>query len=337
MPKEKPPEKSGKQDFFDFILAPFQAWWGFIQTNYKIYYTQLLKIALIELVAGWVLFILFAMVGAGLFLLLTAGGGMSGLDTLDLSAFTRTAIIGMVVLGLFVLIALVITGWIQTTIGLTAILFTDMQLSNRSEPFSIRSAFQAIQGKVLKYVLLEWVLLFILILPGLLLFVLPLISGGAAGLLAPSREAAGMGALAGIFGFLAAIFLFIGYAVLVFNLYRFFAQFWKYGFLLGNLGVMEALKTSFSMVKRKWLEVIAFDLFWLFGIILFSVPLSIYGFFAQIGLRFISFGAGLAPALWIVYLVVLLVHVVIATILTTIVQVFSLPTHYLFWKKLAEE
>ena len=319
---EETKKPSRTEDFADYITEPLKRWYSYIKDNALSYYCQLLKISLLSTFVSLALLLLFGLVFGGIVMAVGGVGVLSGvLDSLGTA-------VAFVIFGLFLVAALFITVWIRSSISLTAIVFTDTVFRKRG--FSIIEAFNAIKGRVFRFLVLRWAILFILMLPLLLLF------GFIAYQWTTAEGSQDPGAViaALVLQLLFAITIGVLYYILVAILYTFLLQFWTYGFLVGGLSVVEAFKQSIRIIKRRFLEVLAFDIIWYVGLVVFSIPATIYGvFFEFLGRVFLAFVEFLVPFGWVLIFPALLIHVLISVALSTVAQTFGLPTHYLFWRK----
>ncbi len=299
----------------DFITQPLNTWIEYMKENAVKYYKNLLKINLASIAAFVVPIIVFGAMAALLFFLL---GGTKIPNML-----------AMVVSGFVLLVGIILAGWASDSIEMTRILYTDAEFSGK--PFNMVETAKMISGKVLRYLIADVLIWTLLMIPAAIIFFLFL--GGWVGLSALGTKTGSSGFLLALLGFLAGYMLIFVYLVAATFLHNFLLQFWKYGFLLENLGIRESLKKSISIIKRRPLEVFVFNL--VSGIIaggVLSIPLIIYGVLAQIGFNIIQLSLLLGPIGWVIIIVAIIIHLIINTILGTIPEAFAVPTHYLVWK-----
>ena len=331
---QSPPETtSSAASFFDPIIEPFRKWVDYIRPNLVRYYAGLLKINIVSLLVGWAFVLLFAMIAiAAVFLIVGSSGiSMSGLMKI---IGNMTAIIVILIAGVLIFAAM---SWAKTSIDLSAVLYTDSEFNGKS--FDIIGSAWSIKWKALLFIITDIAIWFVIMLP-IIAAVLVLIATGAlagAGLSGPSS---GSGAFIGVMGMFLGIFLLeiAAFAYIIFMLlaFGFLAQFWRFGFLLGGMGIVESLKASVSIIKRNPLEVLVFDILWVVGFIIFSIPLFTYAMFSNFLLdiaRLITETSGKLE-LWAIYLLLVAVSAVITAFLSTLVQIFILPTPYLLWKRM---
>lgn len=320
-----------KESFLDYVTAPFKEWYSYIKDNAVQYYIQLLKIYFLGTFASLALMLLFALVAAGI---LVAAGGMAVFTDVETAVDTILLPPVLIALGLLFIIAVIVTSWVDNAISLTAVIYTDTEFGKGK--FSIMEAFNRIKGKVFRYLVVHFGIWFLIMLPFIILALF--IMGGVAALLSQDSESLRTAMIGMLIAMPFGMILFMGYLVLVQLMYSLFAQFWTYGFLLGNLSVMDALGRSVDMVVKKFARVIVFGILLYIGAAAFGAPLMIYNMLFQFVVRVLPY-TGLESGLWMLWLFVLIIpiHIIIAGVLTTIVRAFSLPSHYLFWKKVRKD
>ncbi|MBD3210442.1 hypothetical protein GF318_03605 [Candidatus Micrarchaeota archaeon] len=315
------------ENLVDFVLAPFRKWFAFIKTNHVRYYLQLLKINLAAAVMYFIPMTVFLVLLAGSIIALA--GTNSLLDFSGMEALLANSAILLAVLagGLALFI---IAEWLSKSVKLSAVVFTDSEFSKQK--FSIWGTFQKIRGKVFWYLIADMLIRILLFLPGFLVLVLVLGGGGL--LLFPGGQGSGAAILALVLGLLTGYLLLIVYMFIVNLLYSFLAQFWTYGFLLEGKGVIDSLKESLGIVKRRFLETAAFYILLAILSVVFAAPLLLFNFLANFSIRIINLLIQTGQ-LWaiIVLVIAVLVQVVVAVVLSTLVEWFRLPAHYLYWKR----
>jgi hypothetical protein len=329
--QKPPPAQDGSQDFFDPVTEPFAKWFARLCAEPAIFYLGLIRINLCALLAGWAMLALFAIIAV--VAAYAATGSLNPLGAIPAFAGNLMAVAAVV---LVLIIALVAVGWVKTSIQMTAIIFTDSQY--RKKEFSIRKAFGEIKWRVLKLMVLQGAIGFVLMLPiiavaGLLAW----LGMSALGpLLAPAGGGGALSVIAMVFGLVLLGFLVVGYVTLVSAVFGFLAQFWGFFFLLDGMGAVESLKASVGTVRKRFFQVLAFDLLWLLGLLVLSAPVIAYNIVASIPMGIIEALARMSghPALWVIYLLVVAIDAVLTILLTTLVQSFTLPTSYLFWRGL---
>jgi len=323
------PPKKKEEGLQEFVLEPFQQWYDFTKLNWKGYWWGLLKIALTSFFVSLILFALLALSIAGIFF---AAGGIDGFFKLGTFTMVAVALLMFVIL----VAGIILITWIRSSISFTSIIYTNSRFTGTE--FSIWDSFNRIKGKVFRYLLIIEGAYAILLLPiflilgifiGTIIFSAITLSGSANALflLIPA-----------IFLYLFLYLFIIGYSLLVSlvsSIFRFFAQFWGYGFLLSDTGLIDALKGSFRIVWKKPLETIAFCILWFLAASVASLPLSIFAFFINLSSRLIYYvdtGLTITQDILLI-LIILFVGSLISLVLSTIAEVVSIPLHYLFWKK----
>jgi len=332
-PVESPAMKEGS--LIDFVLEPFKQWYDFARPNWKGYWFGLLKIAFTSFFVNVALFILLLLVLAGI---VFAAGGFG--EILRLNVVPLIAIV--LLLFVILVVGVFLIGWITASISSTAVIYTNARFLGGE--FSIWGSFMKIKGRVLRYMLIEYGLYLIVMLPFLLIFgliigVIAISLFGFSGLVSSSPTSTLPLLGAALFSyFLLYIFVMIFFLfVSLFNLiFRFFAQFWGYGFLLEDLGVIDALKKSVRIVRNKPLETLVFCIIWFVAVAVASLPLSFFSFFINIGFRLFPYfymsSLGLLGNV-LLYAAIFLVAAFVSIFLSTLAKVVSIPIHYLFWKK----
>ncbi len=295
----------------DLVLGPITEWWGYIKvkSNYQKHYLGFLKITAVAL-------------GTALVLALVLGGILFGAAALA-GVLLKNLLI-LVPFILFATIAYIAVMWVACSFKLTNVLFTDAQLSGK--PFGLMASFNRIKIPVLKYLLTKGAILFVLLLPVLVLLGISLasmLSGNA------------ILVIAGVVSLVFVYILFIIYAILVGVVFQFVTQFWVYGFLLEGKGIVESLKASYRLARSKILETAVFDIISHFISMALSIPFLIFYFVAYFGFMLLQLTFLVMPLAGMVMVgVALLVAAVIAMLLITIVELYNVPSHYLYWKKL---
>jgi|GEM_PF-4515216 len=319
-----------EESFFDYVLAPFKEWYGYIKDNAVRYYVQLLKIYLLRGFVWLGIMLFFGLVAIGI---LAAVGGMGIFSDTGLVVKTLTMLPVIISLGLLFIIALIVAGWASTSVSLTAVIYTDSEF--KKEKFSIMEAFNRIKGKVFRYLVAYFVIWCAIMLPVIIIILIAI--GGFAALLSQGSET-GVAILGMLIAMPLAMILMTGYVVIAQLLLGLFAQFWTYGFLLAGMGVRDALGRSVDMVLKKPGRVIVFGIMVYIGSMAFGAPLMIYNMFFQVIVRVLPYMA-LEYSPWMLWLVIVAVpvHILIVIVLSAIVQCFSLPSHYLFWKKVRKD
>jgi len=300
----------------DLITQPINQWVEYIKQNAVKYYVGLLKIELLGIAVFSLIVLAFGLVSAGLFILL---GGFGNL-------------LALVASGIIFFIGLILASWSYSSIQMTELIYTDCEFGNRE--FTIIKSAKEISGKVLRFIVIDTLIITALMIPAIIMAIV-FISGG----IGPSalKTSSTSNPLIGILGLLAAYFMIIVYFVIVMSIYGFLSQFWRYGFVLENLGIVESLKKSISMAKRKLVEVLVVGI--VLGLIagsIFSIPSMIYYFFWQIESNVLAMTLSLGPIGIVIFVIGIIMHILISTALGVIPKVFSVPTHYLFWKMIKE-
>lgn len=310
---QKPEAKAGQKpvdDFGDTITSPFSRWWGYIKPNIRRYYLKLLTINVVDFAVQILLLALFYMVlfAAGV---LSSGGGLA----------TSAAFIAAFLF--FYVIFLLVMNWLRETIKSIAIIFTDAEFS-KQEFQGLWGSFTAIAGRMFRFVVLDILLRIIITLPLIVVVALIILNIGS------------LSTGTGFMLILVAYLLAILYCALMFTIYSFIAQFWCYGFLLGGLGVVDALKASWSLIQRRFVESFVFDIAAGLLYIVALIPLVAIYFvlyfimlFLLIALVPIPGGAIIAVVVWL-----LLLGIAVALFMT-LAECVWVPTHYLFWKKIS--
>jgi hypothetical protein len=332
--KVQPDMKKGEPskpepDFIDLVAQPFGRWFDFIRTEPVRYYLGILRINILSLLAGWALLVLFLLVvtciAFALFgaLLFTSPAGVLQNISGSIGAILAIAVL--------FLIGILMISWAKTSIELCAYDFTDSQFGKRG--FAIKDTLGRIKWPAFRFMLIESAIWVVIMIP---LAIIAALLIGALALVGDSLGALGpfvivfLAVMAEILAFIYLIFMSIAFG--------FFSQFWRFGFLIDGRGVMESLRAGVRIIIRRPLEVICFDLGWLLVGLLFSLPLIL---FSTVGGFFIGLFRSLAimslnPILWAVLLIVLVMEALITALLSSLVQAFSLPTLYLFWKRMKD-
>lgn len=322
------PEKEG---LLDFVIEPFSKWFDFIKKNWKGYYWGLFRITLVQVVATIGLLALFAIIACVLAI------ALYGINAVTSGAVFQNIAANAIMLAIAcigAIIAFVFMVWVSACIGLTRCIFTDAAANGRA--FSLREAAWRIKWPALRYLIVNFAVSLALIVPVLVLFVLYIAGTGAAGATLNGGSAT---ALAVGVGLLVA-FIAIVYMVLAFLAYHILLQFWQYGFLLDNLGVVEALRRSVSIVKGRLAQVLAFDIIWAVAIIAIGIVLWIVEVVIAIP---VSIATAIVEAMITLFGLALVSMLISAAVqifmglvrlaIGTLAEMFSVPTHYLFWKK----
>lgn len=312
MVEKKDAARKARKDSGDVagpMMDAFSNWLAYIKRNTVRYYVGLLKIGLTTLFAGWI--VLMAVVAVGLALLIGAGVRLDAAGIVDDIAANAT-VFGIVII--YLLIGFMVLKWVERTIQLTAIIFTDAEFSGKR--FSLIESALRICWPVLRLTLADMGLFILFLLPAVLLAAFGLAGGSAVA-----------GTIALMF-----IVLYVGVMAMV---YTFLTQFWFYGVVLEGRGVMDSLKRSVRIAKGNIMDVFVFDVVWMMGIVVFSIPLIIYSFISEIAGRiFEALMASGSLAMVGAYLLFVIVSAMISTVLTTIMEAFATPSHYLFWKNI---
>lgn len=320
-----------KESFFDYVLAPFKGWYNYIKDNAAQYYIQLLKIHLLKIFAGLGLLLFFALIAAGI--LMIAGGTGVFTDAESMIA-TLTLLPVLLSLGLLFIISMIVIGWVSNSIALTAVIYTNTEFEKGK--FSIMESFKRIKGKVFRYLVAQFVIWIVILLPVIIVGLLMI--GGFAALSSQDSEGRGFAIFGMILALPVAMLLLIGYLFFAQLLYGLFAQFWVYGFLLENMGIRASLRRSVDIVLKKPVKVIVFGILLYIGAVAFGAPLMIYSVFFQFAIRMLVYVGVVSEhlILWL-FILVIPIHTIIVGVLSAIVQAFNLPSHYLFWKKVRKD
>ena len=223
-------------------------------------------------------------------------GGTTGIGSYGLPA--------LVLFGIVALIGVILMVWVSEAIKLTAYIYTDCMLTKKK--FGIIESFNRIKWDTVKYLLIDLGIIIAIMIPGMILAVIA--------------------AFTGIIGWI----LFAGYILAVMLGYAIVRQFWVFGFLIKKQGVVDALKDSVDMVRKNLKAVILFDIVLVLGAIIFEGPSILYGLVSDSMLENAMVG-GTVMAILIIFL-----HLLITLALTTLGEIFILPTTYLMWKKLSK-
>ena len=298
--------------FFDKVAEPFKEWSGYVGKNHIGYYLGLLKILIVAAVAGFIIFTVFAVI-SGILASTEPGAGI---------------LVGIVLMA----VGLLAGEWIQRALKLTAIIYTDAEFSKKR--FAMLDAFSKIKWPVLRYLLLEIIILLILSIPAIILFGMATMNFIEA--MGSTLVTDGQIPLEDLTSTLASVmplyFAGLAYEIAIIIGFAFLAQFWAYGFLIQGKGVVDSLKDGIGIVKNNAALVVVFDMVWIIGILVFAIPLIAYNiFFNQIAYGILLL-AGLGGG-GIVAIGVLVFNFLITVALSTLVTWFALPTQYLFWKK----
>ena len=318
----KSPQKGG---LLDFAMEPFSKWLDFIKKNWKGYYLGLVKIAFFDLAVSAAFLMIMGLVLAAIAIV---GFGLNALmNGAAMAAISANAVLLVAAVVIAAVIVLVL-GWITTTIRLSTIVFTDASLNGKK--FSLRETCWAIKGKVLRYLVLSMAIGLVVAIPVLVVGGIYIMGAGAAGL--AGGGAAGLAAAGGFLVF-AIVSIYIVVAAI---LYAFLTQFWQYGFLVGGLGVRDSLKKAVGIVRMRLAEVLVFDVIWLIGGVVFAIPLIAFRLVEQIIGMVVNVVVGLIGndiLILATALIIMVISTIFQTLLGTVVEAFSLPTQYLFWKK----
>lgn len=317
--KEKPKEeaKAPKDDFTDSITSPFKQWWAYIKANFKKCYLTLLTIALIALIAETALDLVSSLAFNMMLPMFPP------LDFSDLSVITLFAggILALLLFGLF-------AKWLVYSISMTSIVFINSEFTK--QPFGIWSAANAIRGKIFRFLVITYGIMLVIALPLILVVVLLLLTTSAMDTMPVAGAAAFMFLL--LLTMAAVVYYFV--ALFIFS---FITQFWGYGFILEGLGVVDSLKRSVALVRKRFFECLIFD-----------IALGVITLIAAIPAMMVSFGVYFVVLFATVFLVLLplpfylvatsllsLVVMAIVLVFATIASCISQPTQYLFWKKIS--
>jgi hypothetical protein len=321
-----------KPDIFDPIIDSFRQWLDYIRPNLVRYYTGILKINLASLFATWALLIaiiaVVVVIAFALGILVIGTGGISAGNSpaLLLPILVIVAII-------IIILAILALQLVQTTIESTSIVFTDAEFNDKD--FSIMGTSGRIAGRILRYILVNAAIWIAILIPVIILAIALAAWGG--GMISAS-SADGTGFLSGLLAVMAFVMLVILYYFIAAMVYYFLTQFWIFGFLVDGKGVIESLRASVSIIRKRPLEVIGFDILFIVGMLVFSIPLIIFNFIAYIPMTLLDTAARLSYniILWGIYLSAVIVQSILIVFFTSFVQVFTTPAHYLFWKRIKE-
>ncbi|MDD5172048.1 MAG: hypothetical protein PHF60_03355 [Candidatus ainarchaeum sp.] len=288
-------------------MDAFNSWLAYIKRNAVRYYTGLLKIGLATLLASWILLIVMLLIG---FALLFSVGAALGVGGMLENASTNVTALAMIIIG--GLIGFVILKWVERTIQMTALIYTDAEFSGRK--FDLIKSALRIYWPVFRLTLADMGLFILFLVPAVLL------------------AAFGMANASDVSGGIAILLIFL-YVIVMAIAYTFLTQFWSYGVVLEGRGVRDSLKQSLRIVKRSIMDVLVFDAIWVVGILVFAIPVIIYSFISGLvdGMLQVMMENG-DLAIIGVYLLFAIVNAIISVVLTTIMEAFATPTHYLFWK-----
>ncbi|MEM5814739.1 MAG: hypothetical protein QXD77_02890 [Candidatus Aenigmatarchaeota archaeon] len=327
-------QKEEKQGLSDFVLEPFRGWYEYIKLNAREYYVGLLKINLSVFAVALLAYAVLFAVAVGLLAVMVGMNVIADPAGAVVKLLGNLALLAVAVVACIIMVT--IAEWLCKSVSLTAVLYTDSQFEKK--PFGIVEAFHKIKWPVLRFVILDWAISALIFAPAFA--ILAVVYGGAiAGIIAAAAGggagAASLGIFALLFAMMLGFALVMGYILIVSFIYGFLVQFWTYGFLLAGLGVIDALKRSVGIIRKDFWRIAAFYIFLSIAVLVASIPLTIYGFFADIVIRIITIIAGADSGLvfWAAYLIALLINVMITMVISTAVQAFRLPVHYLFWKK----
>jgi hypothetical protein len=156
-----PPEKkkSETDEFVDYIGAPLDSWWKFIRADYREYYLRLLKLHLVRVLLQFAIIAIFAAIGIGILI-----GG----STLQVPGGLLGAIIVLVIA---VIIGALLSMWVLQSFENAAYVLTDAQLNRK--PYRMLDALGAVKGKTLRFVIVDSILQFVILLPAMLILLLP--------------------------------------------------------------------------------------------------------------------------------------------------------------------
>ena len=320
-PVQKPAEGVKKaqkpDDFGDIITSPFGRWWEYIKSNIVRCYGKFLLINVLDLIATAIIMGLFIVA------FITLGVGATAVVVAQVGAPAYLATFA--VIGALYLLYLFVLSWSHETIKVAAVLFADSEFSKK--PYGTLDSILSVAGRMFRFAIVDGAIRILLLLP--LLIVL----GAAAYFMLPSLQSQTL------FLFIMVGEVLVGiYALVVFTAYSFIAQFWRYGFLFGGLGVMDALRASWSLIQRRFMESFIFDIAAGLLYILALTPLFVIYFvlyfvmmFLMIALMLIPGGIFVALAVWM-----LLLGIAVALFMT-LAECVWVPTHYLFWKRITEK
>lgn len=289
------------------MMGALNGWFGYIRRKAVHYYVGLLKIGLAALFASWIVLVAILLVGFALLFGAGVALGIAGMtdDTTVNMAATTITIIGC-------LIGFVILTWVERTIQMTALIFTEAEFNGRR--FSLIESVLRIYWPVFRLTLADIGLSILFMVPAALIVVFAMANTLTA---------------AGSIGLILVV-LYVAFFIIV---YAYLAQFWSYGVVLERRGVWDSLKQSVHIATRNIVEVLLFDIVWVLGILAFAIPLIIYSFISGVAssvLQAMIENGGLA--MLGAYLLFVIVNAIISTVLATILEAFGTPTHYLFWK-----
>lgn len=330
------PPAPAKKTYTEIITEPLNMWYNYITKSFARYYTGLLKIEFVSLIAQWFLLLVLALISLGIIV------GMVGVNITANIRGGIMALLGnttaLVAIILLWIVGIILISWAKATLSLAMVAFTDAEFASKG--FGLMEAVSRLKWKTLRYIIAEAIAFILLMLP-LIIVIAILVGGGALALghaNAQAASAAGSGAGTGLLAMLMAVPLLIVfsllYIIIVLFVFGFFAQFWIYGFVVDGKGVIESLKASYRTVRKKPLEVLGFDVLFIIGCLLFSVPVIIYSIVASIPMNIAQLIArvGASPTLWVLYFVLVVLNTLVTILFSTIIDVFSMPSMYLFWK-----
>jgi hypothetical protein len=315
------PAQKNNPELGELVISPFKAWLDYISGNYVRYYTGLLKINIVALLVDWGLVLLlglaiagllFAMLGAPTFAGILASpaiGIKAALSALAGNIAMLAALAAVIIIGIFAIT------WLVDTVSFTSVVFTDTEFCGKG--FSIGETFGGMKWTVLRYVIVNAAIWLVIALPAiaLLIMIVSAMAGAASGVLA---------------------LLLLAYILLAMLVFGFLTQFWRFGFLLEGKGVIESLKASVAIARKQPLGVFLFDVFWVVGMFVCMIPMLCYSFVAGIPLSMmekLALGSS-SLTMWGMYILASAVNASLAMFLATLYQIFSLPTSYLFWKRI---
>jgi len=318
------PKAPQKQGLLDFVIEPFSKWFDFIKKNWKQYYLGLLKITFFNLATTLaVLIILGLVLGA----MAVVGFGANALTNGAAAAAIGANVVLLVAATAIIIAIALLLMWVNTTISLSALVFTDASFNGKK--FGLRATCWAIKWKVLRYLVLSVAIGLVLAIPLIVVGGIYIMGAGAAGL---SGAGAGLAAVGGALVFAIAMVYIIVAAIL----YGFLTQFWRFGFLVEGLGIRVALKKTVSIVRMRLAEVLVFDILWVIGIVIFSIPLFVYGMVESIIEMVVRVVVGLIGndiLILATVIIIMIINTIFQSLLGAVLEAFSLPTLYLFWKK----
>jgi len=315
----------------DGVLKPFNGMIDFLGKKIVSYYLTLLKIEVLNLAVAFALGLVFAIFFVLLLGLLggfTLLGIVSGLSTLTASIPLLIITVILIVIAVFVI------SWVQNSIQLTSILYTDSEMSGKGG-FRIIENAKAISGKIFKYVIVHLALVMVLCIPAIVIMVV-----GFGGSAMSMGAGSGSSALLGLGGLLISYMLLFVYALIAMVVYLYFTQFWVFEMLLADRGVTDALKRSIMIACKKPVETILFDLLFIVGSAVVMVPLFIVSFIVGAILTVGQFALSALGGPFIGMIVVLVFYVlrvILNVFIFTTSEVYSIPTRYLFWKGIKDK